>query len=106
MQTKPPGTFPTSLFPAVNEINANEGRNGFYKGLGPLWGRQIPYTVMKFVVFEATVQFIYDKILKKERTEFNKAFNLMITFISGYFAGIVCALVSHPADTLFTAYNK
>jgi solute carrier family 25 phosphate transporter 3 len=30
----------------------------------------------------------------------------MITFISGYWAGIFCALVSHPADTMVSIINK
>ncbi len=30
----------------------------------------------------------------------------MITFISGYLAGIFCALVSHPADTIVSIVNK
>jgi len=30
----------------------------------------------------------------------------MITFLSGYWAGIFCAIVSHPADTLVSIINK
>lgn len=30
----------------------------------------------------------------------------MITFVSGYLAGIFCALVSHPADTMVSILNK
>lgn len=41
---------------AFNEILAKEGTNGLYKGLAPLWCRQIPYTVVKFVAFEAIVE--------------------------------------------------
>ena len=33
-------------------------------------------------------------------------FNLSMTFLAGYIAGVFCAIVSHPADTLFTLYNK
>lgn len=29
--------------------------DSFYKGLTPLWGRQVPYTMMKFASFERTV---------------------------------------------------
>lgn len=106
VQTSQVGTFPTQFGAAWNKIKTNEGTNGFYKGLGPLWGRQIPYTIMKFVVFEKTVEYIFTKILGKTRDDYGKAFNLAITFLSGYIAGVVCALVSHPADTLFTSYNK
>ena len=30
----------------------------------------------------------------------------MITFMSGYWAGIFCAIVSHPADTMVSIINK
>ncbi len=36
-----------------------------YKGLGPLWGRQVPYTIVKFVAFEWFVSFFYDNIFTK-----------------------------------------
>ena len=55
MQTSVPGTFPTTLRAAFPKIKAEEGINGFYKSLVPLWGRQIPYTMMKFACFEKTV---------------------------------------------------
>jgi len=31
---------------------------------------------------------------------------LGVTFIAGYWAGIFCAIVSHPADTLVSIMNK
>merc|ERR1712126_562417 len=49
MQTSMPGTFPTTLRGAAPKIYAEEGLNGFYKSLVPLWGRQIPYTMMKLL---------------------------------------------------------
>merc|ERR1719460_1935610 len=30
----------------------------------------------------------------------------MVTFMAGYWAGIFCAIVSHPADTLVSIMNK
>lgn len=39
MQTSEYGTFPTRLKPAFDSIKQNEGSNGFYKSLGPLWAR-------------------------------------------------------------------
>lgn len=106
IQTSAPGTFPITFVAGWNKISSTEGTNGFYKGIYPLWGRQIPYTIMKFVVFEKTVAIIFEDILGKKREEFSKSFNLLMTFVAGYIAGIVCAIISHPADSLFTAYNK
>ena len=30
----------------------------------------------------------------------------MVTFLSGYWAGIFCAIVSHPADTMVSKINN
>jgi len=30
----------------------------------------------------------------------------MITFLAGYFAGVFCAIVSHPADTMVSKLNQ
>ena len=30
----------------------------------------------------------------------------MVTFVAGYIAGVFCAVVSHPADTIVSKLNK
>ena len=30
----------------------------------------------------------------------------MVTFLAGYFAGVFCAIVSHPADTMVSKLNQ
>ena len=57
---------------------------------------------MKFVAFEWFVQFFYDNIFTKGKENYNKATQLGITFASGYLAGIFCAIISHPADTMLS----
>ena len=87
MQTSPVGTFPTTLRAAAPQIYAAEGLNGFYKSLVPLWGRQIPYTMMKFACFEKTVEALYAYVVPKPRSECSKAEQLVVTFAAGYIAG-------------------
>merc|ERR1711970_483260 len=106
MQTSPPGTFATTLRGAFPKILKEEGVNGFYKSLVPLWGRQIPYTMMKFACFEKTVEFLYANVVPKPRAECTKGEQLIVTFAAGYIAGVFCAIVSHPADTLVSYLNK
>jgi solute carrier family 25 phosphate transporter 3 len=106
VQTSKPGTFPTDLTSAMNKIRADEGTNGLFKGLAPLWGRQIPYTVMKFVAFERTVEAFYKHVLTKPKSEYSKATQLSVTFASGYIAGVLCAIVSQPADTMVSKLNN
>jgi solute carrier family 25 phosphate transporter 3 len=100
------GTFPRNPVEGFNLIKAKEGVNGFYKGLTPLWMRQVPYTMVKFACFERTVRYVYANILTKDPSEYSKATKLTVTFLSGYWAGIFCAVVSHPADTIVSQLNK
>ncbi|KAJ1800624.1 Cu/Pi carrier [Coemansia sp. RSA 2399] len=98
--------FATSFLGGIRKINAAEGINGFYKGLAPLWMRQIPYTMVKFATFEKTVEAIYKHLLSKPKDQYSKTEQLGVTFSAGYFAGIFCAIVSHPADTLVSKLNN
>ncbi|KAJ2849834.1 Cu/Pi carrier [Coemansia brasiliensis] len=98
--------FASSFMGGISKINAAEGLNGFYKGLTPLWMRQIPYTMVKFATFERTVEAIYKHILGKPKSEYSKFEQLGVTAAAGYFAGIFCAVVSHPADTLVSKLNN
>merc|ERR1712110_309207 len=106
IQTSTPGTFPTTLREGAPKIYAAEGMGGFYKSLVPLWGRQIPYTMMKFACFERTVEAIYANVVPKPRAECTKGEQLMVTFAAGYIAGVFCAIVSHPADCVVSVLNK
>ena len=106
MQTSALGTFPTTLRLAAPKLYAEQGLNGFYKSLVPLWGRQIPYTMMKFACFERTVEAIYQYVVPKPRAECSKGEQLVVTFAAGYIAGVFCAIVSHPADTIVSYMNK
>ncbi|GIL43203.1 hypothetical protein Vafri_1007 [Volvox africanus] len=84
---------------------ALEGTAGLFKGLKPLWGRQIPYTMMKFGAFENTVQLLYKHVVPKPKSECTKGEQLGVSFAAGYIAGVFCAVVSHPADNLVSKLN-
>ena len=68
--------------------------------------RQVPYTMVKFAAFENTVKAFYKHIFTLGKENYAKSTQLMVTFLSGYWAGIFCALVSHPADTMVSILNK
>jgi solute carrier family 25 phosphate transporter 3 len=55
---------------------------------------------VKFVAFEWFVQFFYDNVFTLGKESYSKSTQLGVTFASGYLAGIFCAIVSHPADTM------
>merc|ERR1712032_497783 len=88
IQTSPVGTFPTTLRGAFPKILAAEGINGFYKSLVPPWGRQIPYTMMKFACFEKTVVALYEYVVPKPRAECSKGEQLIVTFAAGIGAAV------------------
>ncbi|KAG5938876.1 hypothetical protein E4U59_003530 [Claviceps monticola] len=101
------GTIPNPYTGTMNGINAVTGKEGFaglYKGLYPLWGRQIPYTMMKFASFETIVEIIYDR-LPGQKSDYSKASQTGVSFVGGYLAGILCAIVSHPADVMVSKLN-
>lgn len=105
MQTTVP-PFASNTLEGFKKLKAAEGLGGFYKGLVPLWGRQIPYTMMKFASFERVVELIYAKVLSKPKESYNKFQQLQVSFAGGYTAGILCATVSHPADVLVSKLNN
>ena len=78
----------------------------FFKGLPPLWMRQIPYTMMKFAAFERTVEFLYKYVVPVPRDTLSKPKQLVVTFAAGYIAGVFCAIVSHPADSVVSKLNS
>jgi solute carrier family 25 phosphate transporter 3 len=103
VQTTP--GWSTSLREGAPRIMREEGINGFYKGLAPLWGRQIPYTMMKFACFEKTVEALYKYVVPKPRADCSKGEQLAVTFVAGYIAGVFCAIISHPADCIVSKLN-
>jgi solute carrier family 25 phosphate transporter 3 len=104
IQTSP--GFTSSMAKAMSIIGKEEGFKGFYKALVPLWGRQIPYTMMKFACFERTLEALYKYVVPKPRDQCSKQEQLVVTFTAGYIAGVFCAIVSHPADTIVSKLNK
>eukprot|EP01134_Creolimax_fragrantissima_P007640 CFRG7640T1 len=106
VQTSVPGTFPTTLGAAVSAIRADAGSRFPFGSLVPLWSRQIPYTMAKFFFFEKVVEGFYTYVFTEPKDSYTKSTQLGITFASGYTAGIICAIVSHPADSLVSLMGK
>jgi len=98
--------YSSTLRDCFPRMKADEGLGTFYKGLVPLWMRQIPYTMMKFSCFEKTVEAIYAYVMPKPREQCTKSEQLTVTFAAGYIAGVFCAIVSHPADSVVSVLNK
>merc|ERR1712003_283012 len=98
--------YSSTLRDCFPRMKAEEGTGTFFKGLKPLWMRQIPYTMMKFACFEKTVELLYAYLVPKPRDQCSKSEQLMVTFAAGYIAGVFCAIVSHPADNIVSVITK
>jgi len=107
VQTSKPGTWPTSFFPAFNQMLEKKAETRFpFGSIVPLWSRQIPYTVAKFFFFEKIVQQFYTRVFTAPKESYGKGTQLGVTFASGYLAGVICAIVSHPADSIVSQLGK
>ena len=104
MQTTLP-PYANNLREGWSKIVTNEGYAGLYKGLYPLWARQIPYTMVKFATFESAVAQIY-KFSGKPKESYSTLGQTGVSFLGGYIAGIGCAVVSHPADVMVSKLNS
>lgn len=107
MQTSRPGTFPSSFPAAITHMLRHRTQFRFpFGGLGPLWARQVPGTVVNLFTFETTVRAIYEHGLSEPRESYSPTVQLTVTLAAGYAAGLVCAIVSHPADTLLSLMHQ
>jgi hypothetical protein len=60
--------------------------------------------MMKFASFETIVEMIYAS-LPGHKSDYNKGAQTAVAFTGGYLAGILCAIVSHPADVMVSKLN-
>jgi len=107
IQTSPAGTFPVPFGQALAAMRAQSANTKFpFGSLVPLWSRQIPYTMAKFACFEAIIGLFYQHVFTAPKDTYSKPTQLGVTFASGALAGVICAIVSHPADSLVSLMGK
>lgn len=104
VQTQP--GFARGLADGLPKLVRSERVSGLYKGIGPLLGRQVPYTMMKFSSYENIVEMIYKHAIPKPKNECSNSLQLGVSIVGGYMAGILCATISHPADNLVSFLNN
>lgn len=109
MQVTLPGAtgnakVPKNLAQCAAWMSKNSAETRFpYGSLAPLWGRQVPYTMIKFVGFYQTQDFVYrylEKANGMQKSDYSDGTQLAITFGCGYWAGIFCAVATQPMDNL------
>ncbi|KAK7269626.1 hypothetical protein RIF29_22359 [Crotalaria pallida] len=99
--------YAKGLFDGFPKLYASEGIHGFYRGLVPLLGRNIPFSMVMFSTFEHSVDFLYRNVVKRKKEDCSKVQQLGVTCLAGYAAGSVGSFVSNPTDNVVAAlYNK
>jgi len=78
---------------------------GFYSGFGPILFKQVPYTMAKFAVQGRVSEILYNS-MSSSPAQCGGALNMGVSLSSGVVAGVVSAIISHPADTLLSKVNK
>ncbi|KAG5487036.1 hypothetical protein LSCM1_07705 [Leishmania martiniquensis] len=102
-------SFPVHLRVALPRMWETEGLHGFYKGLVPLWCRQVPYTMMKFSSFECIVgglPGLFTRLGLMDAAAPSVVDKLVVSMLAGVLAGLLCGVVSHPADTVLSKMNQ
>jgi solute carrier family 25 phosphate transporter 3 len=97
--------FCDGLADGFAKMYAQEGLGGFYAGLAPILAKQVPYTMAKFAVQGAAADAIYGS-MGKTPADVSNGTNVSISLASGTLAGVMAAIISHPADTLLSKVNK
>jgi solute carrier family 25 phosphate transporter 3 len=99
--------IPQKMIPAMREMQSRAAETKFpFGSLYPLWGRQVPYTMINFVGFYQTRGLVYDQLEQrtgKRKGDFGDATQLGITCASTRYwcwAGIFCAIATQPMDNL------
>merc|ERR1712087_671403 len=98
--------YASGMAACASRMSAEMGFVGaFYSGFVPILFKQIPYTMAKFAVQGKAAEAIYGG-LGKEPASMSKGGNIGVSLGSGVIAGVVAAIISHPADSLLSKINK
>jgi len=99
-------SFASGLVGAASRLMKEEGFvRGFYSGFGPILLKQIPYTMAKFAV-QGKAQDAIATAAGVKASDLTGGKKMSLAISSGIIAGVVAAIISHPADTLLSKVNK
>ncbi|GAA0142324.1 mitochondrial carrier protein [Lithospermum erythrorhizon] len=98
--------FAKGLVDGFPKIYSSEGMRGLYRGLVPLWGRNLPFSMVMFSTFEHSVNFLYERVIQKRKEDCSKLQQLGVTCLAGYAAGSVGSIISNPADNIVASLNN
>jgi len=96
--------YADSLMGVAKRMSSEMGMiPAFYSGFVPILFKQVPYTMAKFAVQGAAQEAMFGALGGMPKSESGK---IGVSLASGVVAGVVAAIISHPADTLLSKMNK
>uniref|UniRef100_A0A2P2JEX7 Mitochondrial phosphate carrier protein n=1 Tax=Rhizophora mucronata TaxID=61149 RepID=A0A2P2JEX7_RHIMU len=99
--------FAKGLVDGFPKLCKAEGIAGLYRGLLPLWGRNLPFSMTMFSTFEHSVDLIYSNVIQRRKEDCSRFQQLGVTCLAGYAAGLCGTIISNPADNIVSSlYNK
>mmetsp|Transcript_6363 Transcript_6363/g.8850 ORF Transcript_6363/g.8850 Transcript_6363/m.8850 type:complete len:326 (+) Transcript_6363:205-1182(+) len=98
-----------NMMDGLSRMYAEEGFNGYYKGLPMLLAKQLPYTVTQLTVFSLLNDVFYEQLpkysSKNSKSDLSTSQQLTVSLACGIVAGVASAIASHPADTVLSRIN-
>lgn len=98
--------FASGLASGFVRIAREEGLRGFYSGFIPLLCKQVPYAIGQFTTHEWLNEVIFRTMGEERKARLSHLESTGVELTSGIGAGVVAAVLSHPADTLLSQINK
>ncbi|KAF3440899.1 hypothetical protein FNV43_RR19185 [Rhamnella rubrinervis] len=99
--------YAKGLVDGFPKLYTSEGLHGFYRGLVPLLGRNLLFSMVMFSTFEHSVHFLYYNVVQRRRDDCSTAQQLGVTCLAGYAAGSIGSFISNPADNIVSSlYNR
>ncbi|CAM9537158.1 unnamed protein product [Chrysoparadoxa australica] len=84
------------------KIYEEDGIAGFYSAFNTLCFRELPFAIVKFLVFDQTRSALFQAIPAAQE---QVLLSLAVSVVAGMLAGVAGAIVSNPADALLTRIN-
>lgn len=103
-QVAEPDFAPGGWVQAGLQILENEGVSGLWKGMTPMFYKQVPYTVTKNVSFDFLTKFAYAAVRTSGRA-LSTTSSILIPLGSAFVASVLSCVSSQPGDMLLSLVN-
>ena len=104
VRTQTDRTFPKDFWSGLRVMRSEPSFP--FGSLGPLLGRQVPTTMVNFVLFENVVAYLHRDVLHRPKQDCDMTTQLSVTLVGGYTAGLVATVCTHVPDSLLSLQSR